>query len=44
LCGCRTWSLKLREKSGSVFKIRELRNTFGPKREEVAGRKMEKTA
>ena len=31
LCGCETWSLILRE----VFKNRELRRIFGPKKEEV---------
>ena len=36
LYGCKTWSLALREERKlRVFENRELRGTFGPKRDEV---------
>ena len=36
LCGCETWSLKLREERKlRVFENRVLRRIFGPKRDEV---------
>jgi len=36
LYGCKTWSLALREERKlRVFENRELRRTFGPKRDEV---------
>ena len=38
LCGCETWSLKLREERRlSVFENRVMRRIFGPKRDEVTG-------
>jgi len=38
LCGCETWSLKLREQRWlSVFENRVLRRIFGPKRDKVTG-------
>jgi hypothetical protein len=38
LYGCETWSLSLREESRlRVFRNRELRRTFGPKRDAVTG-------
>ena len=38
LCGCETWSLKLREERRlRVFENRVLRRSFGPKRDEVTG-------
>jgi hypothetical protein len=38
VCGCKTWPLTLRAESRlRVFKNRDLRNIFGPKREEVIG-------
>jgi len=38
LCGCKTWSLKLKEERRlRVFENRVLRRTFGPKRDEVTG-------
>jgi hypothetical protein len=38
LCGCKTWSLTLREERRlRVFKNRVLRRVFGPKRDEVTG-------
>jgi hypothetical protein len=37
-CGCKTWSLTLREKRKlRVFENRVLRRVFGPKRDEVTG-------
>jgi hypothetical protein len=36
VCGCKTWPVTLRAESRlRVFKNRELRKIFGPKREEV---------
>ena len=38
LCGCKTWSLTLREERRlRVFENRVLRMLFGPKRDEVTG-------
>jgi hypothetical protein len=38
LCGCKTWSLTLREETRlRVFENRVLRRIFGPKRDEVTG-------
>jgi hypothetical protein len=38
VCGCETWSLKLREEHRlRVFENRALRRIFGPKRDEVKG-------
>ena len=37
-CGCKTWSLTLREERRlRVFENRVLRRVFGPKRDEVTG-------
>jgi hypothetical protein len=38
LCGCKTWSLTLREENRlRVFENRVIRRIFGPKRDEVTG-------
>ena len=38
LCGCETWSLKLKDESRlRVFENRVLKRIFGPKRDEVTG-------
>ena len=38
LCGCETWSLKLREERKlRVFENMVLRRIFGPRRDEVTG-------
>jgi hypothetical protein len=38
LCGCKTWSVTLREEHIlKVFENRVLRRLFGPKRNEVTG-------
>src|SRR5215813_6033176 len=38
LCGCETWSLRLREERRlRVFENTVLRRVFGPKRDEVTG-------
>jgi hypothetical protein len=45
LYGCETWSLALRKEHRlRVFENRVLRRIFGPKRDEVTNRRMEKVA